>query len=161
MRIPVRSTVREFFGVGCPLLPNGIGPRASYLVVPMRPRFVVLLAVAAAILAVAELVFAISPAGPVERVWAGRTVYGPAARGASLVNALVCSIGAWGLWRLKSWSRNLAMGYLAFVLVSFLLWGVQAGAEHRLAYTMGWQMFVLPFVVFCLMYLYNGEKYFE
>jgi hypothetical protein len=127
----------------------------------MRPRFVVFLSVAALIVAVAELVFAVSADGMAERAWAGRALHGPAARGAALVNALVCSLGAWGLWRLKSWSRNLAMVYLAFVLISFLLWGVQADAEHELAYTMGWQMFVLPVVVFCLMYLYNGEKYFD
>jgi hypothetical protein len=127
----------------------------------MRPRFVVFLSVAALAVAVAELAFAIAPGGPAERAWAGRAVYGLAARGVAGVNALVCLLGAWGLWRLKSWSRSLAMAYLAFVLISFLLWGVNASAENKLAYTMGWQMFVLPFVVFCLMYLYNGEKYFE
>lgn len=127
----------------------------------MRPRFVVFLSVAAATVAVAELAFAISADGMAERAWAGRAVYGSAARAAALANALVCSFGAWGLWRLKGWGRNLAMGYLAFVLVSFLLWGAQADAEHELVYTMGWQMFVLPVVVFCLMYLYNGEKYFD
>ncbi len=140
---------------------GGLFKCSGYRVRRMRPRFVVVLAVAAGLAGLFQFVVAFAPQGAGELAWIGPLLDNSGARMWPAVYGLLCWVGAWGLWRLRRWGRNLAMAYLVFVLASFLLWGIRAGSDHELAYVMGWQMFVLPFVVFCLMYLYNGERYFD
>ncbi len=69
-------------------------------------------------------------------------------------------VASWGLWSLKPWARMLAMAYLGYLLVSFLLWGVRGLGGHELFTVMAWQILVLPVLTFCFMYLYNGRRYF-
>ena len=140
---------------------GGLCRCSGYRVRPMRPRFVVVLAVAAGLAGLFQFALAFAPQGVGELAWIGPLLDNSEARTWAAAYGLLCWVGAWGLWRLRRWGRNLAMAYLVFVLASFLLWGIRAGSDNELAYVMGWQMFVLPFVVFCLMYLYNGERYFD
>lgn len=127
-----------------------------------RPRFVVALCGAAAIMIVYEVVqLASTPIAYYRETWIGVRMAGWPAIVASGFHIALCAIVGHGLWRLKAWSRIAAMAYLAFVLVSFLLVGVKAYRGGRVVAVMMWQMFVLPFVTFCFMYLYGGKRSFR
>ena len=125
----------------------------------MRPRYVVVLCAAAVALAAVELAVALWPGGsPPWRGLAGGHLHGTAARVAAAADAFVCVVLAAGLWQLRAWARLAAMGYLGVLLASFLFFGA---GDDRLSRVMGWQVAVLPFATFCLMYLYNGARHFD
>jgi hypothetical protein len=127
-----------------------------------RPRFVVALVAGALTLAAFELWrAAVSHPAGYERFLLGIRMDGAAARVAAAANAALCAIAAFGLWRMRAWARWLAMGYLGFLIGSFLLWGVRGSTGTDLTTVMLWQMFVLPFLTFALMYLQRGGRYFK
>ncbi len=126
-----------------------------------RPRFVVALALAAAAVGMVELagLFA-RPLDSYEQVWFGYQFYGEAARVAAVPHVVLYLAGAWGLWQLRPWARIGAMAYLAYMLASFVIWGVRDHASEGVRYVMVWHIFVVPFVTFCFMYLQRGGRYF-
>jgi hypothetical protein len=95
-----------------------------------------------------------------ERFLLGYRLEGAAARMTAVVNAAVCVVLAGGLWTTRVWARLAAMAYLGFMIGSFLVWGVR-GSSRDLATIMLWQMFVLPFLTFALMYLQRGGRFFK
>ena len=130
--------------------------------IPPRPRFVLALCVAAAVMASYEAVHLIvTPLAYYRETWIGVRLAGWRAVSVCMVHIALCGIVGSGLWRLKPWSRWAAMAYLGFVLVSFLLGGVKAYRGERVVAVMAWQMLVLPFVTFCFMYLQSGKRYFR
>jgi len=127
----------------------------------MRPRFVVVLALAAAVIGAIELFgLFLRPLEHYEQVWFGYQFYGAAARVAAVPHVIIYFVGAWGLWRLRPWARIGAMVYLGYMLASFMIWGVRDYDSEGIGYVMVWHAFVVPFVTFCLMFLYRGERYF-
>lgn len=123
----------------------------------VRPRFVVVLCVAAWLIAALELV-GVLVADPASRVPFGVLELRLGAAGGLLESVALC-VGAWGLWTLRPWARVAAMAYLAAVILSFLFWGVGVGSD-RAAWTLVWQLTVVPFATFCYMFLHNGRRYF-
>jgi hypothetical protein len=133
---------------------NDGGPRE-------RPRFVIVLSIAAFLVGLVELgAFFFRPIESYEQVWFGYQLYAEAARWASIPHVVIYWVGAWGLWRLRPWARIGAMVYLAYLLASFLIWGVRDYGSEGVVYVMGWHAFIVPFAVFCFMYLQRGAKYF-
>ena len=126
-----------------------------------RPPFVVGLCLAAAAMVVAELVLLVlSPVESVSTFLLGMRLEGGPAGMAILVQAAVQIMIAVGLWLLRPWARLAAMGYLGFLLASFLLWGLGSGHGREPVYVLVWQLCVLPFLTFSFMYLYRGAHYF-
>ena len=120
-----------------------------------------MLCVVAIVMAAAEFVgLFVRPLESYEQVWLGYEFRGEAARIAAVPHVVVYVLGAWGLWQLRPWARKAAMVYFAYVILSFLIWGVRGYGSEGVLYVMAWQIFVLPLVTFCLMYLYRGERYF-
>ena len=126
-----------------------------------RPRFVVALVLAAAVLALYDASSAMLATDGYERLWLGQRIGGASARMLALLNAALCAAAAWGLWRMRAWARWLGMLYLGYLIGSFLIWGLRGSGGEDLASIMLWQMFVLPLLVFGLMYLQRGAKYFR
>ena len=128
----------------------------------MRPRFVVVLVLAAVLAAIAdltELPVALQ-AQVYRRGLFGAAVDGTAARAVTVIEPLVYIAVAAGLWRMRSWARTLAMAYFALVIASFLFFGVSASDGKRATAVLLWQISVVPFATFCFMFLYNGGHYF-
>jgi hypothetical protein len=98
----------------------------------VRPRFVLILCVAAWLAAAVEMLSAVAgaPSGGF--------------RGALL-----------GL----RFEGELGRGYLALLILSFLFFGVGAGSD-RATWTLVWQITIVPFATFCYMFLHNGRRYF-
>jgi hypothetical protein len=126
-----------------------------------RPRFVVALVLAAIAVALYDAGTAAFASQDYERLWLGQRIGGAPARLVALANVALCGVAAWGLWRMRPWARVLAMLYLGYVIGSFLIWGLGGSGGEDLASIMLWQMFVLPLLVFGLMYLQRGGKYFR
>lgn len=124
-----------------------------------KPRFVVALCLVAVAIAVAELVelFA-SSTEDYGHVWFGIELAGTWARVAGIADIAIYLVGAVGLWLLRPWARLGAMAYLLYLLVSFVIWGVRDAGGHGVLVVMAWQMFVLPFITFSLMYLQRGAS---
>lgn len=129
---------------------------------PVRPRFVVALCAAGVILAAIGMWSAIAgetPAhGPTAQLGLLR-FGGDAGRVLRAAESIALCAGAWGLWTLRPWARLAAMGYLAAVILSYLFLGVGAGRD-RAAWTLVWQVSIVPFATFCYMFLHNGRRYF-
>jgi hypothetical protein len=51
------------------------------------------------------------------------------------------------------------MAYLGALILSFLFLGV-GEASDRAAWTLVWQITIVPFATFCYMFLHNGRRYF-
>jgi hypothetical protein len=128
----------------------------------MRPRFVRVLTVTALVAAGASLANLPTAFGatpdlrrllgidiPTSLAW----ILAIAEPGAYIATAV-------GLWRLRPWARVVTMAYLAFVIVSFLFFGVAATDGRRATAVMLWQVSVVPFATFCFMFLYDGARYF-
>jgi hypothetical protein len=90
----------------------------------------------------------------------GFKVGGELGRILRVAEACALCVGAWGLWNLRAWARVAAMGYLALVILSFLFLGV-GGGRDRAAWTMLWQITIVPFATFCYMFLHGGRRYFK
>lgn len=128
-----------------------------------RPRFVVVLCLAGIGVAGYELTELVAVAWAMhEQALLGWSLRGRSAAAAAAIDAVLCLVGAWGLWRLRSWGRTFAMVYLGYVLISFLLWGARGltSGGDQLLWIVLCQMIVLPFVTFSLMYLHGGARYF-
>lgn len=127
----------------------------------VRPRFVVVLCLVAWLVAALELAGTVVDLplrdGPVALV--GRRFGGDLARLLPVVESLALCAGAWGLWNLRPWARVAAMAYLAAVILSFLFLGVGTGHD-RPAWSLLWQVTIVPFATFCYMFLYNGRRHF-
>jgi len=129
---------------------------------PAKPYFVVALCVVAVAVSAYDLFRLLTvPVDGFESMWLGFVLHGQPARLAAVAHVAVCLVGAWGLWRLRSWARIAAMGYLAYVLASFILWGVRGMHGDGVMVVMAWQMSVLPFATFCFMYLQRGAEHFR
>jgi hypothetical protein len=126
-----------------------------------RPRFVVALVAGALALAAFEISNALLVHADYERFLLGFRLDGTAARAAAAADAALCMVLAAGLWSARAWARWLGMGYLGFLIGSFLLWGVRGSAGTDVTTVMLWQMFVLPFLTFGLMYLQRGGRFFK
>jgi hypothetical protein len=127
-----------------------------------RPRFVVALAAGAVAWAAFEAWNVLSAdSGAYQRFVLGVRLEGVPARVLAAVNAASCAMLAVGLWSTRAWARLFAMGYLGFVIGSFLLWGVRDSNGTNVTTVMLWQMFVLPFLIFGLMYLQRGARFFK
>ena len=129
----------------------------------MRPRFVMVLTVAAVLAGFAALadfpqVFA---AEVYRRGFLGTVIEGAAARAVTLLEPWGYFVTAFGLWKLRPWARLAAMAYLAVVVAAFLFVGVAAGEGKRATAVLLWQVSVVPFATFCFMFLYNGGRYFS
>jgi hypothetical protein len=127
----------------------------------VRPRFILVLCLAGVLAAVVELLDVIvgDPAARSHAALLGLRFGGNAGRLVRAIEACALGIGAWGLWHLRPWARVGAMSYLAAVILSFLFLGVGTGSD-RAAWTLVWQISVVPFATFCYMFLYNGRRYF-
>jgi hypothetical protein len=127
----------------------------------VRPRFVVVLCLAGVLAAALEMldVVAGDPAARSHAALLGLRFSGDAGRLVRAVEACVLCVGAWGLWHLRPWARVGAMSYLAAVILSFLFLGVGTGSD-RAAWTLLWQVSVVPFATFGYMFLHNGGRYF-
>ena len=112
-----------------------------------RPRFVIFLAAASVAAAVHGL--------------SGLAIWPTVGAWLALLETVAYLGTAWGLWMLRPWARILAMVYLGYLLLSFLLWGVRGFGEPGVVTIMAWQIMVLPVLTFCFMYLYNGRRYFH
>jgi hypothetical protein len=128
----------------------------------MRPRFVSVLTVTALLAAAASLAnlaraFA-ATADPPQLL--GLEIPTPLAWTLAVSEPAAYIATAVGLWRLRSWARVVAMAYLAYVIVSFLFFGVAATDGRKATAMMLWQISVVPFATFCFMFLYNGARYF-
>jgi hypothetical protein len=129
----------------------------------VRPRFVVVLAVAAVLAGLTALADFPSALGAdvYRRGLLGTVIEGTAARAVTLLEPVAYLATAVGLWRLRPWARHAAMAYLALVVVAFLFVGVAAGEDKRATAVLLWQVSVVPFATFCFMFLYNGRRYFS
>jgi hypothetical protein len=129
-----------------------------------KPVFVIALCLVAAAIAMVELAEMLGlfvEAGSVYgHVWLGMELSGGWARVAGLVDIAIYVAGAVGLWMLRPWARTGAIVYLLYLLVSFVIWGVRDSSGRGVFAIMAWQMFVLPFITFSLMYLQGGARYF-
>jgi len=129
-----------------------------------KPRFVIALSLVAAVIATVELAemfgFFVEAGSVYGHVWLGMELSGGWARVAGLVDIAIYMVGAAGLWMLRPWARTGAMVYLLYLLVSFVIWGVRDSSGRGVFAIMAWQMFVLPFITFSLMYLQGGARYF-
>lgn len=126
-----------------------------------RPPFVVGLCVAAVAVAAIELVYlALAPSASVVASALGVRLVGRPAQVVVLAHAAVQIAVGCGLWVLRPWARLAAMGYLGYLLASFLLWGLGGGHGRDAWYMLAWQLCVLPFLTFSFMYLYRGGRYF-
>lgn len=127
----------------------------------VRPRFVVVLCVAAWLVAALEMLGALAgaPVAGAHAALLGLRFEGDFGRALCILEASALGVGAWGLWNLRPWARLAAMGYLAAVVLSFLFLGVGTGRE-RATWTLLWQITVVPFATFCYMFLHNGGRYF-
>ena len=128
----------------------------------MRPRFVVVLtlaAVLAAVIAIADFPAALGTE-VYRRGFFGAPLEGAVARAVTLVEPAAFLVTARGLWRLRAWARTVAMAYLALVVTAFLFVGVAAAESKRATAVLLWQVSVVPFATFGFMFLYNGRRYF-
>lgn len=126
-----------------------------------KPRFVVTLCFVAVAVAAAELrEMVVSPSAVYGHVLFGMELSGTPALAAGLVDVAIYIVGAFGLWALKPWARVGAIAYLLYLLSSFVIWGVRDTGGRGVIVIMAWQMFVLPFITFSLMYLQQGASYF-
>lgn len=127
----------------------------------MRPRFVVVLCIAAWLAAGLELAGVVTEFrwGGAHAALIGLRFEGPLGRVVRVLESCALCAGAWGLWRLRPWARIAAMGYLALVILSFLFLGVGTG-RGRAAWTLLWQVTIVPFATFCYMFLHNGRRHF-
>jgi ABC-type Na+ efflux pump permease subunit len=127
----------------------------------VRPRFVVVLCIAAWLVALAELLGAVAgvPVDGVPAALLGLRFGGSLGRLLRVLEACALCLGAWGLWNLRSWARTAAMVYLAAVILSFLFLGAGSGRD-RAAWTLVWQITIVPFATFCYMFLHNGRRHF-
>jgi hypothetical protein len=128
----------------------------------MRPRFVSVLTVTALLAAAASLAdlagaFSATPHPP--RLF-GFEMPTPLAWILAIAEPAAYVATGIGLWRLRPWARFVAMAYLAYVIVSFLFFGVAATDGRKATAMMLWQISVVPFATFCFMFLYNGARYF-
>ena len=127
-----------------------------------RPRFVAALCLAASLAVAVELLAILLLPFDVLTVPAlGAMLTGPVAVLALLVHAAFQSTIAVGLWHLRRWARMLAMGYLGFLLASFLLWGLGGVGAREAVSVLVFQVCGLPFLTFSFMYLYGGGRYFS
>ena len=127
-----------------------------------RPRFVASLCLAAWIAVAVELAaILLLPFDTLTVPVLGAVLTGPVAVLALLVHAACQSTIALGLWRLRHWARMLAMGYLGFLLASFLLWGLGGVGSREAVSVLVFQVCGLPFLTFSFMYLYGGGRYFS
>lgn len=129
----------------------------------MRPRFVSVLTATALLAAAASLAdlaraFA-ATADPPHLL--GFEIPTPLAWILAVAEPAAYIATAVGLWRLRPWARAVTMAYLAYVIVSFLFFGVAATDGRRATAVMLWQISVVPFATFCFMFLYNGARYFD
>jgi hypothetical protein len=127
----------------------------------VRPRFVVVLCVAAWLVAALEMLGAVAgtPVAGAHAALLGLRFDGDFGRALRVLESCALCLGAWGLWNLRPWARLAAMGYLAAVILSFLFLGVGTGRD-RATWTLLWQITVVPFATFCYMFLHNGARYF-
>jgi len=88
----------------------------------------------------------------------GRHFGGDSARLLPVAESFALCAGAWGLWKLRPWARIAAMVYLAGVILCFLFLGVGTGRD-RAAWSLLWQVTIVPFATFCYMFLYNGRRH--
>jgi hypothetical protein len=128
----------------------------------MRPRFVRVLTVMALVAAGASLADLPATFGATSdpRRLLGIDVPAPIAWILAIAEPGAYLATAVGLWRLRPWARVVTMGYLAFVIVDFLFFGVAATDGRRATAVMLWQISVVPFATFCFMFLYDGARYF-
>jgi hypothetical protein len=129
----------------------------------VRPRFVIVLAaaaVAAAIVAAVRWPDVLSDASYARRIL-GIDLIGMPAKSLALAEPIFFLATAIGLWLLRPWARVAAMGYLAYVIVAFLFFGIGPTDGRRATAVMLWQISVVPFATFCFMFLYNGTRYFR
>ncbi len=128
----------------------------------MRPRFVRVLTVMALVAAAASLADlpAAFGATPDPRRLLGIDIPAPLAWTLAIAEPAAYFATAAGLWMLRPWARVVTMAYLAFVIVSFLFFGVAATDGRRATAVMLWQVSVVPFATFCFMFLYDGARYF-
>ena len=128
----------------------------------MRPRFVRVLTVTALVAAGASLANlpATFGATPDPRRLLGIDIPASLAWILAIVEPGAYIATAVGLWRLRPWARVVTMAYLAFVIASFLFFGVAATDGRRATAVMLWQVSVVPFATFCFMFLYDGGRYF-
>ena len=129
----------------------------------MRPRFVSVLTVTALLAAatsLADLAGAVAATADPPRLL-GFEIPTPFAWILAVAEPAAYIATALGLWRLRPWARVVAMAYLAYVIVSFLFFGVAATDGRRATAVMLWQISVVPFATFCFMFLYNGARYFD
>ena len=124
-----------------------------------RPRFVIVLCAAATVGAFLRVFDSLSSVDSMRSVF-GVVLQGDSARVLGAVEAILLVAVACGLWALRAWARKAAMAYLAAIVVSFLFFGVTTDADSRAAWTLVWQVSMVPFATFCFMFLYNGERYF-
>ena len=115
----------------------------------MRPRFVIVLSVAAALASSASLARLPSALGG-----------GLAPASLIVFEAAAYLVVAVGLWRLRRWARAVTMAYLALVIAHFLFFGVSTSDGGRATAVMLWQLTAIPFATFGFMFLYNGARYF-
>lgn len=126
-----------------------------------KPRFVVTLCVVAVAVALAELrEMIVSSGAAYGHVLFGMELSGTPALVVGLIDIGIYMVGAFGLWTLKPWARLAAMAYLLYLLASFVIWGVRDAGGQGVVVVMAWQMFVLPFITFSLMYLQQGASHF-
>ncbi len=119
-----------------------------------RPRYIVALVGAALVAAAWQSLAAVGfGASGAQRFLFGVRLTGVAARVYPAVDAALCAVGAWGLWRQRRWARHGAMAYLGLRVVSFLFWGLDGTGVRDALELVLWQLLVLPFLVFSLMYL--------
>jgi hypothetical protein len=127
-----------------------------------RPRFVAALCLAALVAVALEFVaIVLLPFDALTVPVLDAVLTGPVAVLALMVHAAFQSTIAVGLWRLRRWARMLAMGYLGFLLASFLLWGLGGVGAREAVSVLVFQVCGLPFLTFSFMYLYGGGRYFS
>ncbi|MEE8311135.1 MAG: hypothetical protein V3R77_02680 [Candidatus Binatia bacterium] len=126
-----------------------------------RPPFIVGLCLATAAVVAAEAVsLVLSPAGSLATSLLGIQLVGSVAGIVIGAHVGVQILVGCGLWLLRPWARLAGMGYLGFLLASFLLWGLGDGHGREPGYVLAWQLCVLPFLTFSFMFLYGGGRYF-
>jgi hypothetical protein len=126
----------------------------------VRSRYVGILCLAGTAAAVVRALFLLAST-EVTRDFLGIVLRGPAAVAFTWTEIALLLTGVWGLWRLRPWARIGAMSYLAAVILSFLFFGVASSEGSRAAWTLVWQVSMVPFATFCFMFLYNDRRRFE